>query len=72
MSEDYTTGSRQFTDLTAGEVSDLGGTLVHHLAVELQRVGVAGSNQADQWELAEKIRGTIHDHHRAATRRTRK
>lgn len=61
---------RQFTDLSPGESSDLAESLIRSLESELVRLGVAGAFQADRWELAERIRSVIREHHRAARKRS--
>lgn len=55
--------SRQFTDLSEGEVADLVESLVRALMKELGILAVAGAEQAHRWELAEKIRFALHRHH---------
>lgn len=55
---------RQLDTLSPGEVSDLAESLVRHLSTELEQLGVAGAGQVEKWELAERIRAAVYEHHR--------
>jgi hypothetical protein len=61
--------TRQYHQLSDGEVSDLGDSLVRALVTELVRMDVAGAADAAGWTLAEHIRDSIRRSHEAAFRR---
>ncbi|MEQ8857750.1 MAG: hypothetical protein RIC56_03810 [Pseudomonadales bacterium] len=60
---------RQWHALSEREVADLADAMVYSLKFGLRVRDVAGADQAHEWQLAQQIRQTIVDHHRAAARR---
>jgi hypothetical protein len=61
--------TRQYHQLSDGEVADLADAIIRSLVLELQRLGVAGAERADTWTVAEAIRDTVRRSHEAAFRR---
>ncbi|MEQ9002336.1 MAG: hypothetical protein RIE74_02105 [Pseudomonadales bacterium] len=61
-------GKRQWHQITDAEIADLADHVVHAFAAQLRGLNVAGGDLAPTWEVAERIRTAILDHH-AATRR---
>lgn len=59
----------QWVNLSEAAVDDIVVVVIAALVIELRNAGVAGAGRAVDWDLAERVRQAIRDHHRQSRQR---